>query len=127
MPKGDNVVVISDNRPVWLVEMGYNTAAKYGPNVVQFDQEFDFLTKHLREYRTGSRPRLLCRYSYSNTKERTASTPARSRVGRESAPNSTWKANEVESEIGSLFAPSFGLYKNDPFPFVYLRERFKCT
>ena len=35
--------------------------------------------------------------------------------------NSTWKAHEVESEIGSLFAPSFGLYKDDPFPFVYLR------
>ena len=42
------VVVISDNGPVWLVETGYKTAAKYGPNVVQFDQEFDVLTHHLR-------------------------------------------------------------------------------
>ena len=63
LPEGDNVVVISDNGPVWLVETGYKTAAKYGPNVVQFDQEFDFLTHHLREYRTRSRPRLLCRDS----------------------------------------------------------------
>ena len=63
LPEGDNVVVISDNGPVWLVETGYKTAAKYGPNVVQFDQEFDFLTHHLREYRTRSRPRLLCRES----------------------------------------------------------------
>lgn len=43
-----NVVVISDN-PVWLVEMRYKTVAKYGPNVVQFNQEFDFLTHHLSE------------------------------------------------------------------------------
>ena len=57
-----NAVVVSDN-PVWLVEMGYKTAAKYGPYVVQFNQEFDFLTHHLREYRTRSRPRLLCRES----------------------------------------------------------------
>ena len=48
LPEGDNVVVISDNGPVWLVETGYKTAAKYGPNVVQFDQEFDVLTQHLR-------------------------------------------------------------------------------
>ena len=63
LPEGDNAVVISDNGPVWLVETGYKTAAKYGPNVGQFDQEFDFLTHHLREYRTRSRPRLLCRES----------------------------------------------------------------
>ena len=58
-----NVVVVSDNNLVWLVEMGYKTVAKYGPNVVQFNQEFDFLTHHLREYRTRSRPRLLGRES----------------------------------------------------------------
>ena len=44
-----NVVVVSDNNLVWMVEMGYKTAAKYGLNVVQFNQEFDFLTHHLRE------------------------------------------------------------------------------
>ena len=44
-----NVVVVSDNNLVWMVEMGYKTAVKYGPNVVQFNQEFDFLTHHLRE------------------------------------------------------------------------------
>ena len=42
---------------------GWDELQKYGPNVAQFSQEFDFLTHHLKEYRTRSRPRLPWRES----------------------------------------------------------------
>ena len=61
LPVGDNAIIFSKNGPVWLVEKGYKTLSKHGPNVVEFDSEFQFLTYHLREYCSVSRPKLLPR------------------------------------------------------------------
>ena len=45
---------------------GYNTSAKHGCNVVQFDQEFDFLAQHLKEYNYESLPKAKAVYNFSN-------------------------------------------------------------
>jgi len=60
VPEGDNAIIFSSEGPVWLIEQGYKTASKYGPNVIRFDTtEYQFVTYHLREYKGVSRPRLL--------------------------------------------------------------------
>lgn len=59
-PEGDNAIIFSSEGPVWLIEHGYKTASKYGPNAVRFDTaEYQFVTFHLKEYKGVSRPRLL--------------------------------------------------------------------
>ena len=59
-PEGDNAIIFSSEGHVWLIEGGYKTASKYGPNVVRFDSsEYRFVTSHLKEYKGVSRPRLL--------------------------------------------------------------------
>ena len=59
-PEGDNAIIFSSEGPVWLIEGGYKTASKYGPNVIRFDtSEYQFVTFHLKEYKDVSRPRLL--------------------------------------------------------------------
>ena len=57
---GDNAIIFSSKGPVWLIEGGYKTASKYGPNVVRFDtSKYQFVTFHLKEYKGVSRPSLL--------------------------------------------------------------------
>lgn len=59
-PEGDNAIIFSSEGPVWLMEGGYKTVSKYGPNFVRFDtSEYQFVTFHLKEYKDVSRPRLL--------------------------------------------------------------------
>ena len=59
LPEDDNVIIVADHGPVWLIEKGYKTCRKYGPNVVELNTEFEFLSYHLKEYSNTSRPRLI--------------------------------------------------------------------
>ena len=59
LPEDDNVIIVADQGPVWLIEKGYKTCRKYGPNVVELNTEFEFLGYHLREYSNTSSPRLI--------------------------------------------------------------------
>ena len=60
LPQGDNVIAFSSDGTVWLIETGYKTVSKYGPNVVRFDTaEYQLVAYHLGQYNRISRPRLL--------------------------------------------------------------------
>ncbi len=59
-PEGDNVIIFTSEGTVFLIEHGFKTSSKYGPNVVRFDTtEYHFVVYHLSEYKRVSRPRLL--------------------------------------------------------------------
>ena len=60
LPQGDNVIAFSSDGTVWLIETGYKTVSKYGPNVVRFDTaEYQLVAYHRGQYNRISRPRLL--------------------------------------------------------------------
>ena len=59
LPEDGSVIILADHGPVWLIEKSYKTAPKCGPNVVELNAEFEFLSYHLKEYSNPSRPRLL--------------------------------------------------------------------
>lgn len=59
-PEGDNAIIFLSEGPVWLIEGGYKTTSKYGPNVVRLNtSEYQFVPFQLKEYKGVSRPRLL--------------------------------------------------------------------
>ena len=60
LPNGENFIVFAKHGATRLVEKGYKTVKKYGPNVIEMS-EFHFVDFHLKRYVERSRPKLVPR------------------------------------------------------------------
>ena len=60
LPSGENRIVFAKNGLTHLVEKGYKTVKRYGPNVIEMS-EFHFVDFHLKRYVERSRPKLIPR------------------------------------------------------------------
>jgi len=58
LPNGENLIMFAKNGVTCLVEKGYKTVKRYGPNVIEMS-EFHFVDFHLKRYVERSRPKLI--------------------------------------------------------------------
>ena len=58
LPNGENFIVFARHGPTRLVEKGYKTVKRYGPNVIEIS-EFHFMDFHLKHYVERSRLKLI--------------------------------------------------------------------
>lgn len=60
LPNGENFMVFGKSGVTRLVEKGFKTVKRYGPNVIEVS-EFDFVDFHVKRYVERSRPKLIPR------------------------------------------------------------------
>ena len=60
LPNGENFMVFAKSGVTRLVEKGFKTVKRYGPNVIEVS-EFDFVDFHVKRYVERSRPKLIPR------------------------------------------------------------------
>jgi len=58
LPNGENLIIFAKNGVTRLVEKGYKTVKRYGPNVIEIS-EFEFVDYNLKRYAEWSRPKLM--------------------------------------------------------------------
>ena len=58
LPNGENLIIFAKNGVTRLVEKGYKTVKRYGPNVIKIS-EFEFVDYNLKRYAEWSRPKLM--------------------------------------------------------------------